>query len=206
VPISQLISAGSAFVACPRIGPATFREFLAAAKKEPGRFNVGIAGAAGQVNTEILKSAAGIVLNNVPYKGSSPTEIALMSGEIDVALISIPVAAPYARAGRMKPLAVITAKRSPMLPEVPTAAESGLEGLEFGNWHALFAPAGTPDKYVRMVHQVIVRIFQKREIRDIVIARGSEIIAGSPEELAALLKEQIPKYRKLMVEAGIQPQ
>jgi tripartite-type tricarboxylate transporter receptor subunit TctC len=86
---------------------------------------------------------------------------------------------------------------------VPTIAESGLDGYEFGNWHGLFAPKGTPDSRVRMLNRIIVRIFEKQDIRDIVIARGSEIIAGTPEELAEKLRRDIPKYKKLMAEAGI---
>jgi tripartite-type tricarboxylate transporter receptor subunit TctC len=106
----------------------------------------------------------------------------------------------------MKVYGVTTAKRSPLLPDVPTIAESGLEGYEFGNWHALFAPKGTPDKRVRLLNKAMVRIFEKPEIRDLVLARGSEIVTGSPEELAETLKRDIPKYKKLMVEAGIVPQ
>jgi tripartite-type tricarboxylate transporter receptor subunit TctC len=206
VPVSQLISAGTALVLNPKLPPKTFKEFVDAAKKEPGKFNVGVAGANGQVSTEVLKSATGIVLNNVPYKGSSPTEIALMSGEIEVALLSIPTVVPQVRAGRMRAVGVTTAKRSPLLPEVPTIVESGVEGFEFGNWHGLFAPAGTSDKLVRLLHRGVVRIFSTPEIRDLVVARGSEIIAGTPEELAAKLKRDIPKYRKIMADAGIQPQ
>lgn len=206
VPVSQLISAGTALVANPKIGPNSFKEFIAAAKKDPGKFNIAIAGANGQVATEVLKSSTGINLNNVPYKGSSPSEIAVMSGEVDVALLSIPIITPYLKAGRMKVFGVTTASRSPLLPDVPTIAESGVEGYEFGNWHGLFAPAGTSDRFVRMLHKEVVRIFGKQEIRDLVIARGSEIIAGTPEELAAKLKRDIPKYRKIMAEAGIQPQ
>lgn len=206
VPISQLISAGTALVATPKFAPNTFREFIAAAKKDPGKINIAIAGANGHVATEVLKSSTGINLNNVPYKGSSPSEIAVMSGEVEVSLLSIPVITPYVKAGRMKVFGVTTARRSPMLPEVPTIAESGVEGYEFGNWHGLFAPAKTPDRLVRVLHAEVVRIFRKPEIRDLVIARGSEIIAGSPEELAAKLKRDIPKYQKLMAAAGIQPQ
>ena len=205
-PVSQLISAGTALVAFPKIAPKTFREFVDAAKKEPGKFNVGVAGANGQVATEVLKSATGIALNNIPYKGSAPTEIALMSGEIDVALLSIPVVAPQVKAGRMRVYGVTTARRSPLLPEAPTIAESGVEGYEFGNWHGLFAPAGTPERQVRVLYAAIQQIFHKPEIRDLVIARGSEIIAGTPEELAAKLKRDIPRYRKIMAEAGIQQQ
>jgi tripartite-type tricarboxylate transporter receptor subunit TctC len=206
VPISQLISAGTALVANPKFGPNTFKEFVSAAKKDPGKINIAIAGANGQVATEVLKSSTGIKLNNVPYKGSSPSEIAVMSGEVEVSLLSIPIITPYVKSGRMKVFGVTTARRSPMLPDVPTIAESGVEGYEFGNWHALFAPAGTPDRLVRVLHREVVRIFQKQGIRDIVIARGSEIIAGTPEELAAKLKRDIPKYQKLMAAAGIQPQ
>jgi tripartite-type tricarboxylate transporter receptor subunit TctC len=204
VPVSQLISAGTALVANPKIG-RTRSKNLSPRLKEPGKFNVAIAGANGQVATEVLMDT-GIDLNNVPYKGSAPSEIAVMSGEVDVALLSIPIITQYVKAGRMKVFGVTTASRSPLLPDAPTIAESGVEGYEFGNWHGLFAPAGTPDRYVRMLHREIVRIFGKREIRELVIARGSEIIAGTPEELAAKLKRDIPKYKKIMAEAGIQPQ
>ncbi len=206
VPVSQLISAGTVLVAHPKIAPRNFREFIDASKKDPNRFNVGIAGANGHVGTEVLKHSTGIQLNNIPYKGSSPTEIALMSGEIDVALLSIPVVTPQIKAGRMKAFGVTTAKRSPMLPDVPTIAESGVEGYEFGNWHALFAPKGTPDAFVRQLNRIVVEILNRQDIRDLVAARGNEIIASTPEDLAAKLKRDIPKYRKLMAEAGIKPQ
>lgn len=205
-PISQLVSAGTALIANPKFAPKTFREFVAAAKKDPGKINIAVAGATGAIATEVLKFAAGINLNNVPYKGSSPSEVAVMSGEVEVALLSIPVITPHIRAGRMKVYGVTTAKRSPMLPEVPTIQEQGVEGYEFGNWHGLLAPRGTPDKIVRAVHREAVRILASKEIRDIVIARGNEIIANSPEEFAARLKRDIPRYKKIMAEAGIQPQ
>jgi tripartite-type tricarboxylate transporter receptor subunit TctC len=206
VPVGRIISAGTALVSNPKFGPNNFREFIAAAKKDPGRINIAIAGANGQVGTEVLKAMAGINLNNVPYKGSSPSELAVMSGEVEVSLLSIPIITPYVKAGRMKVFGVTTAKRSPLLPEVPTIAESGLDGYEFGNWHALFAPRGTPERRVRLLNKAVVQVFDKAEIRDMVLARGSEIIAGSPEELAATLKRDIPKYRKLMADAGIVPQ
>lgn len=206
VPVSQLISAGTALVANPKVGPGTFRDFVAEAKQAPGKFNIAVAGANGQVATEVLKHATGIVLNNVPYKGSAPSEFALISGEVEVALLSIPVVVPYIKGGRMKAYGVTTAWRSPMLPEVPTIAEQGVEGYEFGNWHSLFAPRGTPDRHVRALHRAVVEIFARQEVRNLVVARGSEIIAGTPEELAALLRRDIPRYRKIMAQAGIQPQ
>lgn len=206
VPISQLVSAGTALIAHTKFAPKTFREFVAAAKREPGKINIAVAGANGAVATEVLKHAAGISLNNIPYKGSSPSEVAVLSGEVEVALLSIPVVTPHVRAGRMKIYGVTTAKRSPLLPDVPTIAEQGLDGYEFGNWHGLLAPVGTSDKIVRRVHREVVRILNAREVRDIVLARGNEVIANSPEEFAARLRRDIPRYQKIMAEAGIQPQ
>jgi len=206
VPVGRLVSAGTAVVGSVKFAPRTFKELVAAAKSDPGKYNIGVAGANGQVATEVLKFFAGIKLNNIPYKGSSPTEVAIMSGEVEVALLSIPVVAPQVKAGRMKVYGVTTAKRSPMMPDVPTIQEQGLDGYEFGNWHALFAPAGTPDAYVRKLNRIAVEILGKPEIRDVVAKRGNEIVAGSPDELAALLKRDIPKYRKIMAAAGIQPQ
>ncbi len=205
-PVGRIISAGTALVANPKFAPNSIRDFFAAAKKDPGKINIAIAGANGQVGTDVLKAMAGIQLNNVPYKGSSPAELAVMSGEVEVSLLSIPIVTPYIKSGRMKIFAVTTAKRSAMLPEVPTIAESGLDGYEFGNWHALFAPRGTPERRLRLLNKAMVQIFDKPEIRDLVLARGSEIIAGSPEELAEKLKRDIPKYKKLMADAGIVPQ
>lgn len=205
-PVCQLVSAGTALIANPKFTPKTFKEFVALAKKDPGKINIAVAGANGQVATEVLKFAAGINLNNVPYKGSSPSEVAVMSGEVEVALLSIPVVTPHVKAGRMKIYGVTTAKRSYLLLDVPTIQEQGLEGYEFGNWHGLLAPAGTPDKIVRTLHGEVVRILDSKEIRAIVLARGNETIANTPEEFAARLKRDVPRYRKIMAQAGIQPQ
>ena len=205
-PITQLVSAGTALVANPKFPAKTFRDFVALAKKEPGKINIAVAGANGAVATEVLKYSAGIRLNNIPYKGSSPSEVAVMSGEVEVALLSIPVITPQVKAGRMKVYGVTTARRSPMLPEVPTIQEQGLDGYEFGNWHGLLAPKGAPDRFVRTIHREAVRILESKDTRDIVVTRGNEIIGNSPEEFSARLKRDVPRYRKIMAEAGIQPQ
>jgi tripartite-type tricarboxylate transporter receptor subunit TctC len=205
-PITQLLSAGTALVASTRFSPQTFTEFLAAARKEPGKINVGIAGANGAVGTEVLKLAAGIKLNNIPYKGSSPTEQAILAGEIDVALLSLPVVAAQVRAGRMKIYGVTTVKRSNLMPDVPTIREQGLEGYEFGNWHGLLAPAGTAEKYMRDVYREVVRILNSKDAQDVVHARGNEVIANTPDEFAAKLKRDVPRYRKIIAESGIEIQ
>ena len=206
VPITQLVSAGTALVATPRFPAQTFKDFVAAARKEPGKINIGVAGANGAVGTEVLKLAAGIKLNNIPYKGSAPTEQAIIGGEVDVALLSVPVVAPQVKAGRMKIYGVTNAKRSPMMPDVPTIREQGVEGYEFGNWHGLLAPTGTPDRFIRDVHRESVKILHSKDIAEIVTHRGNEVIANTPEEFAAKLKREIPRYKKIIAESGIEIQ
>ncbi|MGZ9038955.1 MAG: Bug family tripartite tricarboxylate transporter substrate binding protein, partial [Burkholderiales bacterium] len=162
VPITQLVSAGTALVASPKFAPQTFRDFVAAARKDPGKINIGVAGANGAVGTEVLKQAARIKLTNIPYKGSAPTEQAIFAGEVEVALLSVPVVTPHVKSGRMKIYGVTMAKRSNLLPDVPTIQEQGLEGYDFGNWHGLLAPRGTPDRIVREVHREAVRILRTK--------------------------------------------
>ena len=154
----------------------------------------------------MLKHAAAIKLVNIPYKGSSPTEQAIVAGEIDVALLSIPVVAPQVKAGRMKIYGVTTAKRSVLMPDVPTIQEQGLEGYEFGNWHGLLAPKGTSDKFVREVHREAVKVLTTKEMRDLVAARGNEVIANTPEAFAAMLKRDVPRYKKIILDSGIEIQ
>jgi len=206
VPITQLVSAGTALVATPKLPVQTFKDLVAMARKDPGKLNIGVAGANGAVGTEVLKQAAAIKLNNIPYKGSSPTEQAIIAGEVELALLSIPVVAPQVKSGRMKILGVTTAKRSQMLPDVPTLQEQGLPGYEFGNWHGLLAPRGTPDRIVREVHRAAVQVLRTKEMQDLVLARGNEVIANTPEEFAAKLKHDVPRYKKLIAESGIEIQ
>jgi tripartite-type tricarboxylate transporter receptor subunit TctC len=123
-----------------------------------------------------------------------------------VALLSVPVVAPQVKAGRMKIYGVTTAARSNLMPDVPTIREQGVEGYEFGNWHGLLAPAGTSEKYVRDIHREVVRILNTKEVQDIVLARGSEVIANTPEEFAARLKREVPRYKKIIAASGIEIQ
>ncbi|OGA09624.1 MAG: hypothetical protein A2W68_07500 [Betaproteobacteria bacterium RIFCSPLOWO2_02_64_14] len=202
-PITQMISAASVLVGSPKFTPRTFQELVAAAKKNPGKYNIGVAGAQGQITTAVLKYASGMKLNDIPYKGSAPTEFAVISGEVELAFLSVPVVTPHVKSGRMKAFGVSTAKRVPLIPDVPTIAESGVPGFEFGNWHGLFAPRGTPEPIVRRLHKEIAQIFQEKELRAFVIARGSDIIVNTPDEFSAKLKRDVERFRKLIADAGI---
>ena len=206
VPIGQLISAGTALIANPKFAPNNFREFVAAIKKEPDRITIAVAGANGAVATEVLKYMAGIRLVNVPYKGSSPSELAVLSYEVPVALLSIPTVTPHVRQGRMKIYGVTTAKRSFLLPDTPTIQEQGLTGYEFGNWHGMLAPRGTSPALVRRLNLEANKVLAQKDIAEIALARGNEIIANSGEDFAAVLARDIPHYKKIMASAGIEAQ
>lgn len=205
-PVTKLISAGTVLVAHPKLEVNTLSEFIAAAKREPGRINIAIAGANGAITTAVFKSAAGIVLNNVPYKGSAPSEFAVVSGEVSVAMLSLPTVAPYVKSGKMKALGITTVRRTPLLPELPTMMEAGLPNFEFGNWHGLFAPAGTSPALVQTLYKEVARILAEPETRELVIARGSEIVASTPAQFKATLAADIKRYRAIMAAAGLEQQ
>ena len=203
IPISEVLASGMVLVANPRVAAANLKEFIALAKKENGKLNVGVAGATGQLAGEALKAQTQIALNNVHYKGSAPTEFAVLQGEVAVTLLTHIASTTHINAGKLKALGVTSAKRISLLPNVPTIGESGVEGYEFEIWHGLFAPAGTPDKTIRALHREIVRAVSNQETRDRVAVQGFEIVANTPEQFAVLVKREIAKYRKIIADAGI---
>ncbi len=203
VPITQVLSSGMVLVANPRLPAGSLKEFIALAKKDSGKLNIGVAGATGQLAGEALKAQTQIALNNVHYKGSAPTEFAVLQGEVEVTLLTPIASAAHVNAGKLKALGVTSAKRMTLLPNVPTIAESGVDGYDFEIWHGLFAPAGTQDRIVRILHQETVRILDVPEVRERVGAQGFYIVANTPEQFAAVVKREIAKYRKIITEAGI---
>lgn len=202
IAITEVLASGMVLVANPRVAAGSLKDFIALAKKD-GKFNIGVAGATGQLAGEALKTQTQIALNNVHYKGSAPTEFAVLQGEVEVAILTPVASAAHVNAGKMKALGVTSAKRIALLPNVPTIAESGVSGYDFEIWHGLFAPAGTPDKIVRKLHREVARILSAREIKDRASAQGFEVVANTPEQFAALIKHEIEKYRKLIAAAGI---
>lgn len=203
VPISQIVTSGMVLVANPKIPAGTLSEFIAFARKQPGKLNMGVAGATGEIAGEALMAQTRTRLNNVRYRGSSPTEIAVLSGEVDVTILTPLATAAHIRSGRLKAFGVTSAQRSPVLPEVPAIAELGIDGYDFQIWHGLFAPAGTPDRVVRAVHRGVVHALQAPEVRDRFTQLGFVIIGNSPEEFSRVVESEITKFRKVILEAGI---
>jgi tripartite-type tricarboxylate transporter receptor subunit TctC len=139
----------------------------------------------------------------VPYKGNTPAMTALMSGEVAMVFDPVLTSVPQIKAGRIRALAVSTAKRSALLPAVPTVAEAGLKGYESGNWFGIFAPAGTPRPVVERLNAAINKAMTSSEMKERLQSQGAEPLSGSPEDLAQHVQREIAKYAAIVKQAGI---
>lgn len=202
-PISQFSTTGLVVAANPKMPGHGFGDLVEAAKKTPGKLNVGIAGATGQLAGDALWSMLGLKLSDVGYKGSSPTELAVLGGEVNLALLTPLAVASHLAVGRMKAYGITSARRSPLLPDVPTLAEQGVQGYEFEYWNGLFAPARTPPKILRELHDAVLAALHTPEVKERFTQLGLTIVGNTPEEFAAVVKREAQKYRMLIVQLEI---
>ena len=202
--ISEIASIPLALVVHPVVPAKSVKELIALARKSPGRLNVAIAGAAGELMGNALKLQAKIDMKDIPYKGGAQAALAVLSGEADMVFTSYVVIAPHVEAGRLRVLGVSSAQRMPQLPDVPTIAEGGLAGYEHEQWYALFAPARTPAPVVQALYRETSRIVNTPEIKERLVATGHRVIASTPQELSDKVRREIEKTRKIMLESGMQ--
>ena len=203
-PISELASIPLALVIHPSVPAKSVRELIAVARKSPGKLNVAVAGAAGELMGNALKLQAKISMTNIPYKGGAQATIAVLAGEADMVFTSYVVIAQHVEAGKLRALGVSSAERMPQLPNVPTIAESGLPGYEHEQWYALFAPARTPASIVQAIYTEASRIANIPEINERMINTGHRVIAGTSQQLADKVLREIVKTRQIMHESGMQ--
>jgi tripartite-type tricarboxylate transporter receptor subunit TctC len=152
---------------------------------------------------EMLKGAAGLYIVHIPYNGNGPAGTAVIAGQVEILFGSLPAVLPHAKSGRVRPIAVGTPKRSPSLPEVPTVAESGFPGFDASLWLAVMAPAGTPAPVVDRLHKEIVAAIATPDAADALSKAGAEPITSTPAELAAMVKDGVDKYAKVVKQAGV---
>lgn len=202
--ISELASASMVLVANPKLAANSVGELIAEAKKAPGKLNIAIAGATGEVAGNALKLQAGIDMNNVNYKGGGPAVIAIISGDAHMTLTSYTAVATQVEAGRLKLLGVTGARRAAQLPDVPTFAENGLDGYDFSLWYGLFVPAKTPPAVVQSLAREVARIINLPDVRERLVATGHEVIGSTPEQFSAKVKREVEKFRKIILESGMQ--
>ena len=208
-PLSQLIATELVLVATPALPVSNLKEFIALAKREPGKLNHASTGVASQLHLtmEVIKSLAGIDVVQIPYKGDGPALSALLSGEVSVAVLPISTVSLQVKSGRLRAIAVTGATRSASLPEVPTIIESGLPGVEMSGWMSFFAPAGTPRPILSRVQQAASKALAAPDVRERLVTQGgNEIVTGTPEDFAALIKSDLRQYAKLIKDAKIPAQ
>ncbi len=202
--ITEIVNGSLVLVAHPRVPANSVRELINEAKKAPGKFNIAVAGATGEVAGNAFKLKAGISLNNVPYKGGAPAVFAVISDESQLLLTNLSGVATQVDAGKLKILGVTGARRDTQLPNAPTFAESGLDGYEVEMWYGLFAPAKTPAAIVHALQREVARIVAMPEVREKFGAGGYEIVATTPEQFAERVKRDTEKYRKIILDSGMQ--
>jgi len=204
-PVSQIIASPSAVVVAPALGVKSVSDLIALAKQKPGQLNFGSAGIGSgtHLNGEQFKHAAGINVTHVPYKGSPEALLDMMTGRIQYFITPVVPALPLIREGRLLPLAVTTAQRTPLLPDVPTVAEAALPGYEFQAWYGMFAPGGTPRPIVAQISREVARIVQIPDVVKQMTSQGEQPRSSTPEEFTAFYRAEIEKYRRIVKLANI---
>jgi tripartite-type tricarboxylate transporter receptor subunit TctC len=204
-PITETTVAPNLLVVHPSLPVRTVKDLIALAKSRPGQLTYGSAGIASSnhLSGALFKMMAGIDIVHVPYKGGGAAVTDLLAGNISMYFSTTPSSMPHVRTGRLRALAVTSAKRSPIVPDIPTMTEAALPGFEMSAWHALFAPAGTPPAVVKKLADEVVRALRQPDVKERLAAQGVDAVGTTPEELAAIMKENIAKYAKLVKAADI---
>jgi tripartite-type tricarboxylate transporter receptor subunit TctC len=205
-PVTMVASAAILMAVNPSVPADTVRGFIEAAKAQPqalGNYGSAGVGTVFHLTGELFKQLSGLPLQHVPYRGGAPTVTALLGGEIPLAFETMLALQPHVRAGTLRALAVTSARRSAIMPEIPTTAEAGFPQLVADNSYALFAPAGTPAPILARLHDASVAALALPEVRDKLHGQGAEVVGSSPAELAAYVAAEIPKWTALAGQAGV---
>jgi tripartite-type tricarboxylate transporter receptor subunit TctC len=206
-PISMLAMIPFFLVAHPS-QPATLKQLIQAAKAKPGGIAVGYGGNGSTMHLagELFNMMAGIKLQPVPYKGSGPVSADVLGGQVPLGVVDVPSAIAHVRAGRMRALAVTSKRRIAAAPEVPTFEEAGVPGYEAIGWFGAVAPAGTPADIINRLNREMAAALSDPEIHERALAAGAEPFTNTPQEFAAMIREETRKWAQLIRTAGIKLQ
>ena len=204
-PVTQVMRSPNVLVIAPTLPAANVRELIALFKASPGKYSYGSGGngSSAHLSAELFKSMAGVDVVHVPYKGASPALTDVIAGRIAMFIGNLPPAMPHIKSGAVRALAVTTAQRSPLVPDLPTLAESGLPGFETVAWFGLFAPAGTPKEIVAKLQTEVARIVREPDIRERIAVLGGEPVGNTPDAFAAIVKGDVAKWKKVVKDANV---
>jgi tripartite-type tricarboxylate transporter receptor subunit TctC len=204
-PVARLASIENVMLVHPSVPVKTLKDFIGLARASPGKLNYG-SGGPGTTNhlaNELLKSLEKLNMVHVPYKGATLATTALMGGEVDEVIVSVASVLPLIKAGRVKPLAVLSEKRVATLPNVPTSTEAGFPNFKMSIWYGMFAPANTPREIVQRLHREAAKAYEDPALMKHMAAAGMDPWLGTPEQMGALLKSEMARYAKIIQAAGI---
>jgi len=207
-PIGLVATGPYVMVVHPAVPAKSVGEFVSWVKARPGQVNYASTGAGSppHLAAELFKAMAGIDMQHIPYKGGGAVLPDLLAGRVSLFFGSVSTLKPHVQAGRLRGIAVTTAKRSPAMPELPTFMESGLTGYEVTGWYGVLAPGKTPSAVVARLNQELRQVLNDADARKQLERRGLEPAPGTAGDFAVLIRNEIPKWAKVMREAGIKPE
>ena len=204
-PISRVVINPQILVLHPSLPANSVKDLIRLAKARPGQINYASPGhgSPNHLGIEMLKAMAGIDMVHIPYKGTAPALIDLMAGQVSLMFNSMPSVLPHVTSGKLKGIAVGSAKRSPAAPEIPTVAEAGVAGFEYVTWYGLFAPAATPKDIITRLNTEVVRMLADPELAQRFSSQGAEPSSTTPEQLAAFQREEHERWKRVIQSARI---
>jgi tripartite-type tricarboxylate transporter receptor subunit TctC len=207
-PITRFAALAHILVVHPTLAAKSVKELIALAKAKPGELNYASSGVATSTHlaAELFRHMTATDMVQVPFKGGAPGMVGLLSGQVQLYFATISTALPHVKSGKIRALAVTTAKRSVVAPEYPTIAEAGVVGYEHASWVGLLAPAKTPAAVIAKLNTESVKVVSNPDVKAMLLRDGLEPVGDSPQEFAAVVKQEVAKWMKVVKAAGIKPQ
>jgi tripartite-type tricarboxylate transporter receptor subunit TctC len=205
IAITQTSAQSMVAVVHPSVAIHSVKDLVAQARANPNKLVYASSGSggSGHLAVELFQALAKVTMTHVPYKGNGPAVIAQLSGEVQLGFNNMLAVLPHAQSGRLRALAVTSAKRSPSLPNLPTMAEAGVPGYEATSWNGIFAPARTPRPIIDKIHAEVVRILRTPDVREKLVAAGSDPVGSTPQEFQAYVKLELARWGKVIRENNI---
>ena len=204
-PVSLLADSPFVLVVHPSVPASSVKELVALAKSRPGKLNYSSAGSGTNLHiaAELFKNLAGVSLTHIPYKGGGPALASLISNEAQLSFLGIMIVQAQQSAGRMRAIAVTSAKRSAVFPDLPTIAEAGVPGYAFSAWYGVLIPAAAPKAIVTTWNTTIVKALRSPDMAERIAREGADVIASSPEQFGAYMKTELAKWAKVVKDNGL---
>jgi tripartite-type tricarboxylate transporter receptor subunit TctC len=201
--VTEVASAPLVIVAHPAVPAKSVKELIALARRQPGKLNIAVAGATGELAGNDMKARGRVDMKNIPFKGGVPATISVISGETDFTMTNLVAVAGHIEAGKLRALGVTSAQRSALLPNVPTVEENGLKGYDHQLWYGMFVPAKTPAPVVQGLYREVSRIVAIPDVRNRLVATGHTVVNSTPEQFSDKVKREVEKFRKLIIDSGM---